>query len=258
MSSRAKTVVILKADLLYARALAEIVRTALPGSTIRTVRSVPEASAALAQCCDLFLASADAAQGDVLDLLLRERVARGRVVPVLLLAGPDDERTAAAAEALSIEGILDPESDGADMLAAALCRVAAGLPFRSAAHARRPAQSHRAHPSRVLTAGEQLFFAIIGDGCDDRVAANALGVSRHTVSTVRRELHRKLGVQHRGELVRVAVQHGFVRFTPGGVLRPGLALLAAAYHDARAKRVPRHAKVVHLSSLHRTADVRCA
>jgi hypothetical protein len=53
---------------------------------------------------------------------------------------------------------------------------------------------------------------------------------------VRRGLHRKLGVQHRGELVRVAAQKGFVRFTPDGVERPGFALLTAAYHPRYHKR----------------------
>ena len=60
-----------------------------------------------------------------------------------------------------------------------------------------------------------------------------LGLSPSTVSTVRRELHRKLGVQHRGDLVRAAAQSGFVHFTPTGVVRPGFALLSASYHPRK-------------------------
>ena len=59
-------------------------------------------------------------------------------------------------------------------------------------------------------------------------AASKLGLSPATIGTVRRNLHRKLGIQHRGELVRIAAQNGFVRFTPAGIVRPGFALLVAA------------------------------
>ena len=83
------------------------------------------------------------------------------------------------------------------------------------------------------------MLSVIGDGCDDLAAAGQLGLSPATISTVRRALHRKLGVQHRGELVRMAAQKGYVRFTPAGVERPGFGLLAAAYqprHRARTLR----------------------
>ena len=89
---------------------------------------------------------------------------------------------------------------------------------------------------RLLTAFEQVVLSVIGDGCDNTVAARQLKLSPATVSTVRRELHRKLGVQHRGELIRVAAQHGFVRFTSAGVVRPGFGMMCAAYQARRAKR----------------------
>jgi DNA-binding NarL/FixJ family response regulator len=89
---------------------------------------------------------------------------------------------------------------------------------------------------RLLTAFEHLVLSVIGDGCDNTVAAAELQLSPATVSTVRRELHRKLGVQHRGELVRVAAQHGFVRFTSTGVVRPGFAMMREAYQARRTKR----------------------
>jgi DNA-binding CsgD family transcriptional regulator len=89
---------------------------------------------------------------------------------------------------------------------------------------------------RQLTAFEQVVLSVVGDGCDDIEAARRLSLSPATISTVRRGLHRKLHVQHRGELVRLAAQAGFVRFTPEGVERPGFGLLTAAYHPRDPKR----------------------
>jgi DNA-binding NarL/FixJ family response regulator len=91
------------------------------------------------------------------------------------------------------------------------------------------------HP-RLLTTCEQLVLSVIGGGADNATAARELGMSIGTVSSIRRDLHRKLGVQHRGELMRVAAQNGFVQFTPFGIVRPGYALLTAAHNARKAKR----------------------
>ena len=69
------------------------------------------------------------------------------------------------------------------------------------------------------------MFSVIGDGCDDKVAAARLGLRESSVHSVRRELHRKLGAQHRGELIRLAAQRGYVRFTAESVQYPGQAIL---------------------------------
>jgi hypothetical protein len=62
-----------------------------------------------------------------------------------------------------------------------------------------------------------------------------LGSTSSTISTIRRRLHRKLGLHHKGELVQHAARLGFVRFNREGVVRPGFAQLRAAY-DARRPR----------------------
>jgi DNA-binding NarL/FixJ family response regulator len=76
---------------------------------------------------------------------------------------------------------------------------------------------------RLLTDKEQLIFSIIGDGRDDQAAAQTLHLRPSTIQSMRRNIHRKLGISHKGELVRLAVQHGFVQFTADGVLQPGFA-----------------------------------
>jgi DNA-binding CsgD family transcriptional regulator len=84
----------------------------------------------------------------------------------------------------------------------------------------------------MLSATEHLIFAVIGDGSDDQVAADQLNLRPSTIQSVRRELHRKLGIQHKGDLVRLAVLHGYVRFTAEGVQRPGFSSLFAAYQKS--------------------------
>lgn len=60
------------------------------------------------------------------------------------------------------------------------------------------------------------------------MAAMRLGLKSSAVQSVRRELHRKIEVQQRGDLVRVAVQLGYICFTATGVIRPGFELLVRA------------------------------
>jgi DNA-binding CsgD family transcriptional regulator len=104
---------------------------------------------------------------------------------------------------------------------------------------------------QLLTPTEQLVFAVIGDGSDDDIAATRLGLRPSTIGSIRRELHRKLNVQHRGELMRAAIQHGFVRITPEGVVRPGFGTLS---HACRPRRT--RLSTVHSDSATRPARTR--
>ncbi len=144
----------------------------------------------------------------------------------------------AALRTLEIKGVFDAANEPPETLMTALRAVAQGSRYwsQTLVDFLQEMSSTSTGLFRLLTAFEQVVLSIIGDGCDDNVAARKLGISPSTVSTVRRELHRKLGVQHRGELVRAAAQHGFVRFTPGGVIRPGFALLCAGYHARKPRR----------------------
>ena len=149
-----------------------------------------------------------------------------------------ENRVLAALRTMPIQGVFDCANDPPEQLAVALQMIAAGTRYWSPSVQER-VQRHHLSPSsifRLLTTFEQLVLSVVGDGSDDNTAARELGLSPATVSTVRRKLHRKLGVQHRGELVRVAAQNGFVRFTPAGVTRPGFSMLTAAHKARKAKR----------------------
>jgi DNA-binding NarL/FixJ family response regulator len=230
---RIGSVVILKADRVYAECVRQLALRVFPAARIEIATSVPMAAPLLAAApIDLFVTGIGVSiDGDVLDLLSRYRQPQPSGRRVLVVSARRDYRELAALRTLAVEGVFDSATEPAEQLTFAMKAVATGARYWSATiveHMEKNALN--VNPIvRILTAFEQLALSIIGDGSDDTVAARQLGVSPATVSTVRRDIHRKLRVQHRGELVRVAAQHGFVRFTPEGILRPGYSILSAAY-----------------------------
>src|SRR4051812_30568420 len=232
-------VVILKSDRLHAELLREHSLRVFPRANITLVGSVEAAAVALTtEPVDLLVTGLGASvEGDVLDLLARCVNHPARARRVLVVTSRREYRVLAALRTLSVDGVFDSVEEGPQQLAVALRTVGGGSRYWSPSileHMRRTGGPSTAL-FRMLTLFEQVVLSVVGGGCDDAVAARELGLSPSTVSTVRRELHRKLGVQHRGELVRVAAQQGFVRFTPNGVVRPGFAMLSAAYQARRTK-----------------------
>jgi DNA-binding NarL/FixJ family response regulator len=203
--------------------------------------SVEMAKTALAaHQVDLFVTGAGVSlESDVLDLLAQCAHNSSSHYPrVLVVTVRREYRMLVALRALSVDGVFDSATEPPEQFMTALQAIANGKRYWS-----QTIVDHMHHVGsgstalfRLLTAFEHLVLSVIGDGCDNTVAAAELHLSPATVSTVRRELHRKLGVQHRGELVRVAAQHGFVRFTSAGVVRPGFAMMREAYQARRAKR----------------------
>ncbi len=138
---------------------------------------------------------------------------------------------------LGARGAIDTTTDDMACLRQALRRVAAGQTYWSA---NLQPMLRGSSPSiailRHLTPMEMYLFAILGDGCSDGVAASMLDLSEQSVHSYRKRLHRKLGIQHKGDLVTRAFQYGLVRATPDGVERPGLQLLRARCPVSRRKK----------------------
>ena len=232
-------ILILRADRLYAELLRQYALHVYPNARIKMASSIDAAETLLA-AGDISLivtGIGPSLRGDVLDLLQRCATRPGHGPRVLVVTAGCEYRVLSALRTLSVGGVFDSATEDPDSFLRALQIVAAGGRFWSQSVLDYMERMGVASTAifRLLTAFEQVVLSTIGDGSDDAAAARSLGLSPATVSTVRRELHRKLGVQHRGELVRVAAQHGFVRFTPAGVIRPGYALLRAGYHSRRPK-----------------------
>lgn len=234
---------ILREDRVYAGALGTTALRVFPQAQTSLATTVDSAAKLLAAGnIDLLVTGlGHGIEGDVLELLLWWVNQRPNSHRVLVITAERQYRMLDALRRLGIAGVFDASHDQPERLATALEQVGSGARYWSPSllefmvHARR----HSTPLSSLLTAGEQVVLSVVGDGSDDVAAANQLGISPATVSTVRRDLHRKLGVQHRGELIRVAAQHGFVQFTPKGVVRPGFALFSAEYYARRARRARR-------------------
>jgi DNA-binding NarL/FixJ family response regulator len=235
-----RCVLILKADRLYAEALRQYTLHVFPTARVLVAWSVASAKTILTtDPVDFFVTGIGTTlDSDVLDLLAQRSSHPSRTQRVLVVTVRREYRVLAALRGLAIDGVFDSASERPGEFVTALRAIAKGGRYWSQSvldHMHQVGSSSTAL-FRLLTAFEQVVLSVIGDGCDNTVAARTLKLSPATVSTVRRELHRKLGVQHRGELVRVAAQHGFVRFTAAGVVRPGFGIMCAAYHARRAKR----------------------
>ena len=232
----------MEADRLYAEMLRQYVLRVCPEAQISCVSTVVAAQRILDETqTELFVTGIESSlHGDVVDILIRRAAHLPSSCRVLVVTGSREFRILSALRTLSVEGVFDSNTEAPEQLVEVVRAVIVGLRYWSPTVIEfiRQGGAGPQVVSRVLTEFEQIVLSVIGDGSDDLTASSELGLSPATVCTVRRELHRKLGVQHRGALVRAAAQYGFVRFTPFGVVRPGFQLLAAAYRPRKRKTSP--------------------
>lgn len=227
--------VVVKNDRFSAEAIERLIRDEFPAATIVLCHSAADALAQLrstpADVGVFGLTLPDMDGLDLLNVVVEERLATRRLV----VTWRRDERVHALLRQLGIHGTFDSAVEGIKSLAVALRRVVNGQPrFRPAA-ARPGATGLPDVPlNRLLSDTELQVLAVIGDGSDDQAAAPRLGLSAKTVHTHRQRIMRKLGVQTRAGLMRVALQRGVVRFGADRVLCPGLE---HALEERRAQRL---------------------
>jgi DNA-binding NarL/FixJ family response regulator len=158
---------------------------------------------------------------------LQALVTISRAVPaaVLVLEGVDRRRPAALVRQIhrrwplvSVTILGSTPVDGAEVL----LRTVTG---REVLEALERTAGPSAHPAsaadgldregiallRTLTQRERRILSYLVDGLTKAEIAERLGVSQHTVRTHQQNLHRKLGVHSRLELMRLASAHGLLR-----------------------------------------------
>jgi DNA-binding NarL/FixJ family response regulator len=229
MSARghcSRQILLLDTDNLRADALRRATSQVFPDAEIRRVHSTFEASKLSTEDpIWLLITSIDIPGADVLYLLANDSWVRGRFLHLMVVTTRREQRILLLLSSFALDGIFDPSSEGIDRFRSALRRIDAGRQYLSpgVAEALVKWRTSPCSIERVLTEKEQLILSIIGDGRDDVAAAQTLHLRPSTIQSMRRNIHRKLGISHKGELVRLAVQHGFVQFTADGVLHPGFA-----------------------------------
>lgn len=238
-------ILILKADLICAEALRDSAQRTFPHAAVVLVSRIERAEAVLnVMQFDLLVTGLDLPDGDALDFIFACAKSLRRARRVLVVTQHHEQRTLETLHAWRVEGVFDPSSEGEWHFAHALRAVADGKIYwsgRLRAHLDADAAGGNVLARRLTTA-ELAVLARLGDGSDDNAAAKDLGRESATIQGVRRRLHRKLGLHHKGELVQHAARLGFVRFKREGVVRPGFEQLRAAYDAHRRPKRPAASK----------------
>jgi DNA-binding NarL/FixJ family response regulator len=236
-------VLIVKADRLCAEILRRSVTSAFPEASVALAHRLAGANAALsAESFDLLISGIAMPDGDMLDLLAAVLGDARRVDRALIVTGRRESHIFESLRALPIDGLLDTASEGLREFDAAVRSVMAGVPYWSPAV--RSLLLQCMTPTAIcrrLTPTEQVVFSVLGGGLDDELAAAELGMTASAVHGVRRDLHRKLKIQHRGDLMRVAAQTGFVRFSSECVSHPAFAILLS---QCSSRKIPQAAQRV--------------
>jgi DNA-binding NarL/FixJ family response regulator len=179
---------------------------------------------------DLLLIGTSIPEGDVLDFLASKPSKYRPFRRVLVVTRHHEQHLLLSLKSLQVDGVFDAGTEGPDRFEHALKTISNGQRYWSQSLREVYCRDDREVDCarRLLTPLEQVVFAIVGDGCDDNNASWQLGLTSKTIQSVRCSLHRKLKVRHKGELIRLAAQYGYVRFMPEGVSRPGFSMLLGA------------------------------
>lgn len=225
------TALIYCSDRLYADFLHQRVAQAFPESTLQVVHTLSSAAAALKSSSpSVLIIALDEVDGDGVDLLLPFwRSAARRPTTVVVIQGAQ-HRLWSSLRHIQIDGVFDTLSEDTGRFDRALAEIKCGRRYRSPSLDQKTSATEESERKyHLLTPTERLVFAILGDGSDDVSASRLVGMTVASVQSVRKNLHRKLGITHKGELVRLAAQYGLVRYADSGVIRNGLSVLVAEY-----------------------------
>lgn len=141
-------------------------------------------------------------------------------LPILVVTSRVDAHTFSLLRAIRYDGLYDGLAEGLDNLSSVLRLVIQRRLYVS------PSFREHLKPQKnitldALTATQQVVLSVIGDGSTDEEGSERLGIAPGTVNQHRKAIMRKLGLHHRGELIRYAIQHGYVRVTANNIYYPG-------------------------------------
>jgi DNA-binding NarL/FixJ family response regulator len=238
-TSSVRRVLILNTDRMCSAGLVQTTRRVFPDAEIAVVHRVACAKTLLeGSTYDILVSGTVLSDGDIFEVLAW---CEGRESPVRHILVVVEEVLPALVEKLRatrIAGVFDASGEDGEALGSALLAVMEGKAYWSTSTFEECASRMPfSRLSRILTPGESIMLVLMGAGADDRSVAQQLRLRPASVKAVRRQLHQKLGVQHKGELMCFAAMQGIVRFTAAGVRCPGLALMLEQWHGRKQRRV---------------------
>jgi len=161
---------------------------------------------------DVVLLDLQLPDGDGLDLAAKlfETMPELRV---LVLTSLHDELTVYRMRHLGIQGFVDKNVQQPETLRRAIEAVASGQAYY-AEIVQQVSLSMRTDPksfNKLLSGREQELLHLLGRGLTNEEAAERMGLTAWTVHSHRRNIMKKLGANSLAELIRYAMQKGFVR-----------------------------------------------
>jgi DNA-binding NarL/FixJ family response regulator len=136
---------------------------------------------------------------------------------VLVLTGIRDEREHCRAIAAGASGVV-PKTAPTSEIAAAIRKLAAGVPLIAPAEARALMERGMAHQRRTdeerellsrLSPREREVLAALADGLDNEAIAGRMSVGAETVRSHIVRILRKLEVESRLQAAVLAIRHGY-------------------------------------------------
>jgi len=185
----------------------KVVATADTGAeAVRVARDVPH---------DILLLDLNLPDMDGIDVATAI-MAGPREARILALSSQIDDYTLHRVFTSGIQGYVDKNLQSTDVLKSAIQLVASGGVFFTPVvqEVRRALGRDPDAFSKVLSEREQEMLGVLGRGLDDDEAAATLGVKPHTIHSHRRNILRKLNLSGTKQLIRYALEHGFVRQAP--------------------------------------------
>jgi len=235
-----RRILVLNSDRLLADAIGRTAGAIWPQANLRDMHRLSAAMRALAEMpVDLLITGLVFDEGDVCELVRRSARMPRRAERIAVMTRRRDPRMLTLLRTLPVDGAFDTATESLEDLGRALQEIAAGQRYYSQSFLALlwDRNASRAAELRELSPTEQLVLAVIGDGCDDREAAERLELTTGNIHSIRRSLHAKLGVKDRSALMQRAVQFGLVGLSGRGVERLGFSLLLEHYEaSGRRKR----------------------
>jgi DNA-binding NarL/FixJ family response regulator len=141
-------------------------------------------------------------------------------LPILIITSQRDEQTCNLLRTVRYDGLMDGFAEGLEALPSVLRQVIQRRLYVS------PTFRERLKPVRnitldALTPTQRVVLSVIGDGSTDDEASERLGIAPGTVNQHRKAIMAKLKLHHKGELMRYALQQGYVRMTTDKIYYPG-------------------------------------
>ena len=214
----APRIVVLKGDRLYGDLICWKIKELWRNAVVQVFqRGLDALDAIQAAMPDLFITGVKIEDMDGLEHL---EPFIERTLPILIVTSRMDARTFSLLRGVRYDGIYDGRVEGLDNLHSVLGKVMVHQNYISptfAPHLRQP----KTITLDALTDKEQMVLSVIGDGSDDQMAGERLGITHRTVNTHRKTIMAKLGLHHKGQLMVYAWQQGYVHVTQQSIHHPG-------------------------------------